>query len=66
MKRLFDTIRELFAENLKRSRENTKFIFDRADSFMVWIIGFLIGGLSLFLILARSRKLLLTIRLNVF
>jgi len=47
MKRPFDTVKEIFADNLERSREDTKFMFEQADKFMVWIVGFSIGGLSL-------------------
>jgi hypothetical protein len=47
MKRPFDTIRELFFENVNRSRENARFIFTQSDNLLVWLVGFSIGGLSI-------------------
>lgn len=47
MKRPFESVREIFFDNIARSRENAKFIFEHSDKLMVWIVGFSIGGLSL-------------------
>ena len=47
MKRPFDIVRQMFLKNLARTRENSKFNFEQSDKFMVWIVGFSIGGLSL-------------------
>ena len=47
MKRPFETVRELFFENLDRVRENQKYNFSNSDKYMIWIVGFSIGGLSI-------------------
>jgi len=50
MKRPFETVKEVFFDSLEKTRENNKFIFEHSDKFMVWIVGFSIGGLSLIVI----------------
>ncbi len=50
MKRPFEAVRELVFDSLERTRENNRFIFEHSDKFMVWIVGFSIGGLSLIVI----------------
>ena len=47
MKRPSEAVKEVCFENLKRTRENTKFIFEHSDKFIVWIVGFSLGGISL-------------------
>lgn len=47
MKGPFETVREIFFENLERTRENTKYNFSNMERFMLWIVGFSIGGLSI-------------------
>lgn len=47
MKRPFDTIKELFFENLKSSKENVRFDFEQWDKLLVWFVGFSIGGIAL-------------------
>ena len=55
MKRPFDSIKEIFSDSLTRSREDLKAMFEQAHSFMIWIVGFSIGGLSL--IVANVSKI---------
>ncbi|MET4082845.1 hypothetical protein ABIB40_002809 [Pedobacter sp. UYP30] len=50
MKRPFDTVKDFVFDNLDKTRENNRFIFEHTDKFMVWIVGFSIGGLSLIII----------------
>ncbi len=50
MKRPFDSVKEIFLENIKNSKETSKFIFEHADKLMMWIVGFSIGGLSLIIV----------------
>lgn len=47
MKRPFDTIKELFFENLDKLKENQRYNFSNSDKYMVWVVGFSIGGLSI-------------------
>lgn len=47
MKRPFDTVQEIFFENLEKLRENQRYNFSNADKYMVWVVGFAIGGLSI-------------------
>lgn len=47
MKRPFETIRENIFSNLDRQRENQKYNFDNSEKFMLWIVGFSVGGISL-------------------
>lgn len=47
MKRPFDTVKETFFENLDRLRENQKYNFSNSEKYMIWIVGFSIGGLSI-------------------
>lgn len=47
MKRPFELITESIFENLDKQRENQRFNFNNLDKFMIWIVGFAIGGLSL-------------------
>lgn len=47
MKRPFETIRETFFENLDKLKENQRYNFSHLDKYMVWIVGFAIGGLSI-------------------
>jgi hypothetical protein len=47
MKRPFDTVRDLFFENLDKSLENARYNFSNSEKFMVWIVGFSIAGLSI-------------------
>src|SRR5690348_17672665 len=47
MKRPFDSIRETFFENLDKLKENQRYNFSNSDKYMVWVVGFAIGGLSI-------------------
>jgi hypothetical protein len=47
MKRPFDTVKDLFFENLDKSLENVRYNFSNSEKFMVWIVGFSIAGLSI-------------------
>jgi len=47
MKRPFEEIKEIYSENLERVRENQLRNFENSEKFMLWIVGFAIGGLSL-------------------
>jgi hypothetical protein len=47
MKKPFDTVRETFFENLDRLKENQRYNFSNSEKFMVWVVGFSIGGLSI-------------------
>lgn len=47
MKKPFEQIIELYSENLERVRENQLRNFENSEKFMLWIVGFAIGGLSL-------------------
>jgi hypothetical protein len=47
MKRPFDTVKELFFENLDKLKENQRYNFSNSDKYMVWVVGFSIGGLSI-------------------
>jgi hypothetical protein len=47
MKRPFETIREHFFENLDELKQNQRYNFANSDKFMVWVVGFSIGGLSI-------------------
>jgi hypothetical protein len=47
MKRPFDTVRQMFLKNLSKTRENSRSNFEQLDKFMVWIVGFSIGGVSI-------------------
>jgi hypothetical protein len=47
MKRPSDTIRDFCFDNLEKSLENQRFNFSNSEKFMLWIVGFSIGGLSI-------------------
>lgn len=47
MKEPFDEIIDIYSENLERVRENQLRNFENSEKFMLWIVGFSIGGLSL-------------------
>ncbi len=47
MKRPFESVRESFFENLDNLRENQRYNFSNFDKYMVWVVGFSIGGLSI-------------------
>ena len=47
MKRPYDTIQEIFFENLDKVKENQRYNFDHSDKYMIWIVGFSITGLSI-------------------
>ena len=47
MKRPYEAIKEMFFENLTQLRENQKYNFSNSEKFMIWLVGFSIGGLSL-------------------
>jgi len=45
MKGPFETVTETFFENLDRLKENQRYNFSNSEKFMIWIVGFSIGGL---------------------
>ncbi len=47
MKSPFDSIKEIFFENLDSLKENQRYNFENSEKFMLWIVGFSIGGLSI-------------------
>src|SRR5438552_1341512 len=47
MKRAFEALRETFFENLDKLRENQRYSYSNSDKYMVWVVGFSIGGLSI-------------------
>ena len=47
MKRPFISVTEIFFENLDKLRENQRYNFERSEKFMLWIVGFSIGGVSI-------------------
>lgn len=47
MKRPSELIRDFLFENLEKSLENQRYNFSNSEKFMLWIIGFSIGGLSI-------------------
>lgn len=47
MERPFDTITQIFADNLERVRDNLKTNFEQAHAFILWLVGFSIGGLGI-------------------
>lgn len=47
MKSPFDTVTETFFGNLDKVKENQRYNFNNSERFMIWIVGFSIGGLSL-------------------
>ena len=47
MKRPYETVKEIFFENLTQLRENQKYNFSNSEKYMVWIVGFSVGGLSI-------------------
>lgn len=47
MKRPFETVTETFFENLDKLKENQRYNFNNSEKFMLWIVGFSIGGLSI-------------------
>lgn len=47
MKRPFESITETFSNSLERVRENQISNFSNSEKFMVWIVGFSIGGVSI-------------------
>ena len=49
MKRPFESLTQLISENLERVRENQLYNFSNFDKYMVWVVGFSIGGISIIL-----------------
>lgn len=47
MKSPFETVTETFFENLDKLKENQRYNFANSEKFMIWIVGFSIGGLSI-------------------
>ena len=47
MKRPFESITETFSNSLERVRENQISNFSNSEKFMVWIVGFSIGGVAI-------------------
>ena len=47
MKSPFETVTETFFENLDKLKENQRYNFNNSEKFMIWIVGFSIGGLSI-------------------
>lgn len=47
MERPFENITKTFFDSLERTRENQKYNFSNSEKFMIWIVGFAIGGLSI-------------------
>jgi hypothetical protein len=47
MQRPFEAVREYFFENLDKLKENQRYNFSNSDKYMVWVVGFSIGGLSI-------------------
>lgn len=47
MKGPFEVLTNTMFENLTIQRENQRFNFNYLDNFMIWIVGFAIGGLSI-------------------
>lgn len=47
MKRPFDIVKETFFENLDKIKENQRYNFSNSEKYMVWVVGFAIGGLSI-------------------
>jgi hypothetical protein len=47
MKRPFEAITEMFFDNLDRVKENQKFNFSNSEKYMIWVVGFSVGGLAI-------------------
>lgn len=47
MKRPFESVREIFSENLKSEKENQRLNFANLDKIMIWINGISLAGLSI-------------------
>lgn len=47
MKRPFEFVMDNFFENLDKVKENQRYNFNNSERFMIWIVGFSIGGLSI-------------------
>lgn len=47
MKRPFESLTEGLVNNLERQRENQLYNFSNSEKFLIWIVGFSIGGLSI-------------------
>jgi hypothetical protein len=47
MKRPYEFVIENFFENLDKVKENQRYNFNSSERFMIWIVGFSIGGLSI-------------------
>ncbi len=47
MKRPFEFVMDTFFEGLANQKENQRLNFNNSEKFMVWIVGFSIGGLSI-------------------
>lgn len=47
MKGPFETVTEIFFENLDKVKENQRYNFNNSEKLMIWIVGFSIGGLSI-------------------
>lgn len=46
--RPFDQLRDTFKETNTRSKELFKYVFEKSDSILLWIIGLSVGGISIF------------------
>lgn len=47
MKRPFEFVMDIFFENLDKVKENQRYNFNNSEKFLIWIVGFSIGGLSI-------------------
>jgi len=47
MKRPFEFVMDNFFESLDKVKENQRYNFNNSERFMIWIVGFSIGGLSI-------------------
>ena len=47
MKRPYEFVMDTFFDNLDKVKENQRYNFNNSEKFMVWIVGFSIGGLSI-------------------
>ena len=47
MKRPFEFVMDTFFESLDNLKENQRYNFNNSEKFMIWVVGFSIGGLSI-------------------
>jgi hypothetical protein len=47
MKRPYEFVVETLFENLASNKENQRYNFNNSEKFMIWVVGFSIGGLSI-------------------